>query len=157
MPSSSSATSRHGYHQDVSNLTHCECPYPIPVQVSWTPENPGRRFKGCPIRDKRRKCNVYGFLDDELPSDYYKKLVFDLHEENKELRKNLNRTRGTPIDSNNEMVLVNQSNKQMLLLYDVKDELGCIKAKLNSNDRVMGVVCMCLMFLCVVIGYLVVA
>ena len=100
---------------------------------------------------------MYGFLDDEPPSDYYKKLVFDLHEENKELRRNLNRTRGTPIDSNNEMVLVNQSNKQMLLLYDVKDELGCIKAKLNSNDRVMGVVCMCLMFLCVVIGYLVVA
>ncbi|PWA70738.1 Armadillo-like helical [Artemisia annua] len=31
---------------------------PIYEQVSWTPTNLGRRFKGCPPR----KCEVYGFL-----------------------------------------------------------------------------------------------
>ncbi|GJS35007.1 hypothetical protein Tco_0533389 [Tanacetum coccineum] len=33
-------------------------------------------FRGCPIRDKSKKCGVYGFLDLELPSDYYKGLVY---------------------------------------------------------------------------------
>ncbi|GJR45923.1 L-arabinokinase-like protein [Tanacetum coccineum] len=47
-----------------------------------------RRFKGCPIRDKGKKCGVYGFLDLELPGEYYKQLVYNLHEENKALKKN---------------------------------------------------------------------
>ncbi|GJW41158.1 hypothetical protein Tco_0067003 [Tanacetum coccineum] len=46
-----------------------------------------RRFRGCPIRDKSKKCGVYGFLDLELPSDYYKGLVYSLHEENKALKR----------------------------------------------------------------------
>ncbi|GJT80323.1 hypothetical protein Tco_1054665 [Tanacetum coccineum] len=45
------------------------------------------RFRGCPIRDKSKKCGVYGFLDLELPSDYYKGLVYSLHEENKALKR----------------------------------------------------------------------
>ncbi|GJU16578.1 hypothetical protein Tco_1144544 [Tanacetum coccineum] len=54
--------------------TPCDCkpPHPIPIQTAWTTDNPGRRFRGCPIRDKSKKCGVYGFLDLELPSDYYK-------------------------------------------------------------------------------------
>ncbi|GJV21254.1 hypothetical protein Tco_1370274 [Tanacetum coccineum] len=65
--SSSSSSSYRRYNQDVSNKTHC--------------------FKGCPIRDKSKKCGVYGFLDLELPSDYYKGLVYSLHEENKALKR----------------------------------------------------------------------
>ncbi|GKD60335.1 hypothetical protein Tco_1297844, partial [Tanacetum coccineum] len=88
--SSSYSTSyrRYNRNQDVTHKTHCECdpPHPIPVQTAWTIENPGRRFKGCPIRDKDKKCGVYGFLDLELPSNYYKRLVYDLHEVNKALK-----------------------------------------------------------------------
>ncbi|GJR95564.1 hypothetical protein Tco_0267738 [Tanacetum coccineum] len=42
--SSSSSTSyrRYNRNQDVTHKTHCECdpPHPIPVQVTWTLENP---------------------------------------------------------------------------------------------------------------------
>ncbi|GJW40614.1 hypothetical protein Tco_0066459 [Tanacetum coccineum] len=92
MSSSSSTSYRRCYsrNQDVTHKTHCDCdpPHPIPVQTSWTIDNPGRRFKGCPIRDKGKKCGVYGFLDLELPGEYYKPLVYNLHEENKALKKN---------------------------------------------------------------------
>ncbi|GJU66135.1 hypothetical protein Tco_1252394 [Tanacetum coccineum] len=40
-----------------------------------------------PNHDKSKKCGVYGFLDLELPSDYYKGLVYSLHEENKALKR----------------------------------------------------------------------
>ncbi|GKF27867.1 hypothetical protein Tco_0094209, partial [Tanacetum coccineum] len=54
--SSSSSTSYRWYNrnQDVTHKTHFECepPHPIPVQTAWTIKNPGRRFRGCPIRDK---------------------------------------------------------------------------------------------------------
>ncbi|GKD71173.1 hypothetical protein Tco_1325263 [Tanacetum coccineum] len=39
--------------------------------------NPGRRFKECPVR----KCNLYGFIDDEFPSQYYKDLLFHQYAE----------------------------------------------------------------------------
>ncbi|GKB46307.1 hypothetical protein Tco_0897060 [Tanacetum coccineum] len=56
------------YNQDVSNKTHCDCkpPHPIPIQTAWTTDNPG---------------------DLKLPSDYYKGLVYSLHEENKALKR----------------------------------------------------------------------
>ncbi|GJS15735.1 reverse transcriptase domain-containing protein [Tanacetum coccineum] len=59
-------------NQDVSNTTHCNCPNPILEHVAWTLDNRGRRFKGCPIRDKTKECGVHGFLDLELPFEYYK-------------------------------------------------------------------------------------
>ncbi|GJW48908.1 hypothetical protein Tco_0080554 [Tanacetum coccineum] len=98
--SSSSSSSYRRYNQDVSNKTHCDCkpPHPIPIQTgvpsprdqayAMVPlDNPSRRFRGCPIHDKSKKCGVYGFLDLELPSDYYKGLVYSLHEENKALKR----------------------------------------------------------------------
>nr|GEY46389.1 hypothetical protein [Tanacetum cinerariifolium] len=36
--------------------------------------------------DKGKKCGVYGFTNDELPSEYYNQLSYNLHMENKELR-----------------------------------------------------------------------
>lgn len=45
------------------NATHCVCPKPLPVilQTAWTPKNPGRRFKACPIwvRLLSSKTNIY--------------------------------------------------------------------------------------------------
>ncbi|PWA98719.1 hypothetical protein CTI12_AA015760 [Artemisia annua] len=58
--------------QEAWDATHCKCPLPVEEQVSWTLDNPGRRFKACPIYDENEKCNFYGFLDPELPTDYYR-------------------------------------------------------------------------------------
>ncbi|GJX75479.1 hypothetical protein Tco_0314074 [Tanacetum coccineum] len=85
--SSSSRSIRYS-PQDVENLTHCDCkpPHAIYEQIVWTLKNPQRIFKGCPVRDKTKECNVYGFLDVELPSQYYKELLFNLYHENKQLK-----------------------------------------------------------------------
>ena len=49
--SSSSRYYRRRYNKDeIARMTHCLCKFPIHEQVAWTPENPGRRFKACPIR-----------------------------------------------------------------------------------------------------------
>ncbi|GJS76723.1 hypothetical protein Tco_0726604, partial [Tanacetum coccineum] len=41
------------------------------------------------VKDKDKKCEVYGFIDDELPSEYYKEFFYKLHMENKELKSKL--------------------------------------------------------------------
>lgn len=41
------------------------------------------------FRTKIKKCEVYGFLDDELPSQYYKDLMFKLYKDNELLECNL--------------------------------------------------------------------
>lgn len=78
--SSSGGPYRRNQHEnyDVGNMTHCKCkpPHPLVEQVSWTPTNPGRRFKSCPTRG----CKVFGFLDPELPSQYYIDLLYREHE-----------------------------------------------------------------------------
>ncbi|GKD78762.1 hypothetical protein Tco_1341383, partial [Tanacetum coccineum] len=53
MRSSSSLSSRSRFKrytkEEILARTHCDCPLPIEMQVTWTITNPGRRFKGCPI------------------------------------------------------------------------------------------------------------
>ncbi|GKC31600.1 hypothetical protein Tco_1038894, partial [Tanacetum coccineum] len=134
--SSSSSTSyrRYNRNQDVTHRTHCDCdpPHPIPIQTAWTIDNPGRRFRGCPIRDKSKKCGVYGFLDLELPSDYYKSLVYNLHEENKALKK-MNKVPGVVMeDSSNGFS--NKSNNE----NDLKADLSFVKSKLKVYDRLLN-------------------
>ena len=70
-------------HYDVANMTHCDCrpPHQLIEKVAWTPTNPGRRFKSCPTR----RCKVYGFLDPELPSQYYIDLLYREHKEKERL------------------------------------------------------------------------
>ncbi|GKD98166.1 hypothetical protein Tco_1382063 [Tanacetum coccineum] len=88
---SSSSTSR-ANRRDIYfyiNVTHCDYKPPLRVheQIAWTRTNPGRKFKACPIYDKDQKCGFYGFTELELPSDYYKQLLYNIHEENKKLKK----------------------------------------------------------------------
>ncbi|GJV78317.1 hypothetical protein Tco_1509901 [Tanacetum coccineum] len=88
---SSSSSSSRSYRiiytkEEILRMTHCKCEIPIYQQVAWTPTNQGRRFKGFPTYDADKKCGVYDFIDDELPSKYYKELFYKLHMENKELR-----------------------------------------------------------------------
>ncbi|GKA53862.1 hypothetical protein Tco_0747177 [Tanacetum coccineum] len=99
-------------------------------QVAWTLENQGKWFKGCPIRDKDTKCRVYGFLDLELPSDYYKQLLYDLHEENKALKR-MKKMSGVMEDSSKRMS-INSNNQNV---KDLKDDLIFVKSKLKVYDR----------------------
>nr|GEX96684.1 hypothetical protein [Tanacetum cinerariifolium] len=119
-------------NQYVTNKIHYECepPHPIPVQVAWTLENPSRRFKGCPIRDKDKKYRVHSFLNLELPSHYYKHLLHDLHEENKALKR-MNKMSGVMEDSSKRMP--NNLNNQMV--KDLKADLTFVKSKLKVYDR----------------------
>nr|GEW94701.1 hypothetical protein [Tanacetum cinerariifolium] len=134
--SSSSSTSYRQYNrnQDVTHKTHYDCdpPHPIPVQMAWTLENAGKRFKGCPIRDKDKTYRVHGFFDLELPSDYYKRLVYDLHEKNKAL-KMINKMSCVMEDSSKR--LPNYSNNQ--IVNDLKDDLTFVKSKLKLYDRLL--------------------
>ncbi|GJW87532.1 hypothetical protein Tco_0162872 [Tanacetum coccineum] len=80
--------SYHRHYPNIANVTHCECKPALPmnVQVSWTRINLGRRFKCCPKYDIKQQCGVFGFLDYELPSDYYKELLYNEHWENQSLK-----------------------------------------------------------------------
>ncbi|GJT58818.1 hypothetical protein Tco_1002351 [Tanacetum coccineum] len=139
---SSSSTSRSN-RKDILfyiNATHCDCPIPLRVheQIAWTPTNPGRRFKACPIYDKKKKCGLYGFTDLELPSYYYKDLLYNTHEENKNI-KNMGKS-----SSSNEVVDVSkdQMKKMMEEMTFIKtrstetsDGLAAIQEQLNNLGR----------------------
>ncbi|GKA32386.1 hypothetical protein Tco_0718753, partial [Tanacetum coccineum] len=92
------------------------------ILASWTLENPGKRFKGCPIRDKDKKYGVCGFHNLELPSGYYKQLLYDLHKENKGLKR-MNKMSGVMVDSSKR--IANNSKNQ--IVKDLKDDLTFIK------------------------------
>ncbi|GJZ91171.1 hypothetical protein Tco_0663098 [Tanacetum coccineum] len=89
------------------------------------------RFRGCPIRDKSKKCGVYGFLDLELPSDYYKGLVYSLHEENKALKR-MNRMPVGVMDGTSGVVSNNSFGEKHL-----KSEFTFIKSKFKIYDRIL--------------------
>ncbi|GJS93255.1 hypothetical protein Tco_0800223 [Tanacetum coccineum] len=110
--SSSSSTSyrRYNRNQDVTHKTHSNCdpPYLIPVQIAWTIDNP------------------------ELPGEYYKQLVYNLHEENKALKKN--KMPGVMEDSSKGYS--NYTNSQSMV-KDLKDGLTFVKSKLKLYDRIL--------------------
>ncbi|GJT45921.1 hypothetical protein Tco_0954636 [Tanacetum coccineum] len=87
-----------------------------------------RRSKVCPIRDKSKKCGVYGFLDLELPGDYYKSLVYNLHDENKALKK-MNKVPGVVMEDSSKG-FSNKSNNE----NDLKADLNIIVLSSESED-----------------------
>ncbi|GKB09936.1 hypothetical protein Tco_0843859 [Tanacetum coccineum] len=98
--------------------------------------------RDAPFATKIKKCGVYGFLDLELPSDYYKHLLNDLHEENKALNR-MNKISGVMEDSSKRMS--NNSNNQMV--KDLKADLTFVKSELKMYDRLLLVVVLCVVFL----------
>ncbi|GKA09289.1 hypothetical protein Tco_0688620 [Tanacetum coccineum] len=48
----------------------CKCKRQLTVQTATTRKNTGNRFVSSSI------CGVYDFLDDDLPSEYYKDLLY---------------------------------------------------------------------------------
>ncbi|GJS64422.1 hypothetical protein Tco_0678986 [Tanacetum coccineum] len=79
-----------------------------------------------PHSRQRKKCSVYGFLDLELPGEYYKQLVYNFHEENKALKKN--KMCGVMEDSSKGYS--NYSINQQMV-KDLKADLTFVKSKLK--------------------------
>ncbi|GKD24988.1 hypothetical protein Tco_1231202 [Tanacetum coccineum] len=76
---------------------------------------------------------MYGFLDLELLGEYYKQLVYNLHEENKALKKN--KMCGVMEDSSKGYS--NYSINQQMV-KDLKADLTFVKSKLKVYDRLFS-------------------
>ncbi|KAJ9535263.1 hypothetical protein OSB04_un001639, partial [Centaurea solstitialis] len=79
---SSSSSNRYstGLGRGYGNM-YCYCGDKVKVRTSWTKANPGRRFIGCPNYASGQKCKMFQFVDEELPNQYYKELIFEMHEQ----------------------------------------------------------------------------
>ncbi|GJS20921.1 hypothetical protein Tco_0449553 [Tanacetum coccineum] len=140
MPSSSSSSQsyRRTYtKEEIICMTHCKCEIPIYQQVAWTSINPGRRFKACPIYDKKEKCDVYGFIDDELPLEYYKDLFYKLHNKNKELKSKLKVL--SKHDCGHNKLIPNKEESEQVSMDMIYKELNAFKIKAKVYDSVMVV------------------
>ena len=83
---------------------------------------------------------MYGFLDDELPCDYYKDLFFNQHEENKHLRQELsNRIVGITVHQASE-ALTGQQPLQDLSMELIYQEMNALKSKAKVYDSLLLVV-----------------
>ncbi|GJR05403.1 hypothetical protein Tco_0528387 [Tanacetum coccineum] len=80
MPSWTSSESR--VNSDIVEY-FCKCSHQLIVQIAKTRKNPGKRFVTC------SKCNVYNFLDDDLPSEYYKELLYEIFQKQKQSKKHM--------------------------------------------------------------------
>ena len=145
MSSSSSYTPKYKERsiEEIVAATHCECRVPCPVkeQVSWTPTNPGRRFKACPKREMHKKCDFYGFLDPELPSEYYKARFFSLYLEKERyldiLNANGSKEANQVCKTQMQQVKVDDAFEALKeQMQEIKEELSVIKSKVNGNDKV---------------------
>ena len=83
---------------------------------------------------------MYGFLDDELPCDYYKELFFNQHEENKHLRQELsNHIGGVRMHEPCE-ALTGQQPLQDLSMELIYQEMNGLKSKAKVYDSLLLVV-----------------
>ncbi|GJW82871.1 hypothetical protein Tco_0156016 [Tanacetum coccineum] len=101
----------------------CKCNRQLTVQTAKTRKNPGKRFVTC------SKCNVYDFLDDDLPSEYYKELLYGMLQKHKQLKKHVDYE---------QLINVLAIDKSRL-----KKELKATKSKLKLYDRCYGSNVMC--------------
>ena len=102
------------------------------------------------VQPRESQCKFYGFMDDELPSDYYKELFFKEHEELKMLRwrveellrgngeVHMEKTVGAKYVEGKSSTFEEATYLQMVeMKAEMKEELSLIKAKLNSHDKVV--------------------
>ncbi|PWA88684.1 hypothetical protein CTI12_AA117700 [Artemisia annua] len=117
----------------------CNCNRQLRVQTSTSRLNPGKRYVKC------GDCRVYEFLDDDLPSEYYKELVFGFFQ----------RQRGVDSRPMVEALALERSRLEEELKVTkttLEDELKTKKAKLEVYDRLFMVMLGCLCVMCVGIG-----
>ena len=117
----------------------CNCNRQLRVQTSTSRANPGKRYVKCDV------CRVYEFLDDDLPSQYYKDLVFGFYQ----------RQRGRDNGPMIEAIGLEKSRLEEELKATkstLEHELMTGKAKLELYDRLFMVMLGCLCIICVGIG-----
>ncbi|GKB23420.1 hypothetical protein Tco_0862821, partial [Tanacetum coccineum] len=95
----------------------CECANPLPLVLrkSTTLTNPARRFLCCPHPSwYGNQCDAYYFIDDELPSDYYKYEMYNLMQQAGSRNKEKHLTDNTQIaEMENDMHLLNKQIAEM--------------------------------------------
>ena len=81
---------------------------------------------------------MYGFLDDELPCEYYKDLFFNLHEENKDLKLQLsNQYADLTLQHHGGMTVQQPTHElSMELIYQ---DLNAFKSKAIVYDSLLKV------------------
>ncbi|KAJ9567807.1 hypothetical protein OSB04_003773 [Centaurea solstitialis] len=95
-------------------------------------------YSGDKMNGSVQRCNMFHFLDDELPNQYYKDLVYQLH---------LQGTR-----NGNENHISEHENTQNELLK-IMEDLSMTKTKLKVYDRMMMCLVVVVMFLVVVAAF----
>ena len=117
----------------------CNCNRQLRVQTSSSRANPGKRYVKCDL------CRVYEFLDDDLPSQYYKDMVYGF----------LQRQRGMDNGPMIESLALEKSRLEEELKVTksrLGDDLKAAKAKLELYDKLFMVMLGCLCVICVGIG-----
>ncbi|GJV75468.1 hypothetical protein Tco_1507052 [Tanacetum coccineum] len=91
-----------------------------------------RRFKECPMR----KCGFHGFINDELPSQYYKELLFQQYDEfpapssDDDLPATFNERE---LQYNN----VGEIEVSKMLIGMIEEELSLLKSKTKFHDLIL--------------------
>ncbi|GKC91536.1 hypothetical protein Tco_1152185 [Tanacetum coccineum] len=114
----------------------CKCSRQITVQTAKTRKNPGKQFVTC------SKCKVYDFLDDDLPSEYYKELLYGMFQKQKQSKKHMDYE---------QVINVLAREKSMC-----EEELRATKSKLKLYDRLFLIMLGTFSVVCVGFGMLVV-
>ena len=109
------------------------------------------------LETKTKKCGVYGFIDLELPGDYYNQMVYNLYHENKALNRRIDgsmedsrNTSGNSLEGTSNRIGGGIEDLNNKIIKDLKDDLTLVKSKLKVYDRFFIVVTVCLFFLCFV-------
>src|SRR5688572_27272868 len=71
-----------------SQLEKCGCGAPFARRVSWSKENPGRRFKACAFYDPDtnwRGCKKFKWIDEPEMCEWQRKVTNTLLEEKRQL------------------------------------------------------------------------
>ncbi|GJS64214.1 hypothetical protein Tco_0678778 [Tanacetum coccineum] len=114
----------------------CKCSRQLTVQTIKTRKNPGKRFVTC------SKCKVYDFLDDDLPSKYYKKLLYEMFQNKKQSKKHMDYE---------QVINVLAIEKSIC-----EKELRATKSKLKLHDGLFFIMLGTFSVVCVGFGMLVV-
>ena len=92
------------------------------------------------LKDSKRKCGVYRFLDQELPSDYYKQLLFEIHENLEAFKMKEN------------LAAIEELGETRMEVLQVWEELKIKKANIKIYEKICFVLLVVVMLLCVCIG-----
>ena len=112
---------------------YCKCAVRLTVKTSTKMTNPGKRFVKCAV------CQVHEFLDEDLPSEYYKKLVHGLLLKEKGMNKNM--------EVSQQVIHTIAFDKSIM-----GEELIDLKAKLKLYERLFFVMICSFALVCVGFG-----